>query len=171
MWRTIMIKKYFTFVALSTSILFLSGCAEKNNRICGGGSSTCGANTYQKSPLSDSGHKAYQFKIKPIVGSRQDDAKVVVNMGKVLKIWVAPYKVKGTMIASHDIYSWVVKPDFIVGESIPNPRNRDGVITPLNNVPFAFKPKEIENAVLPLKDEQVKDYVNDVYNNKRKACY
>ena len=61
----------------------------------------------------------YRTGIKPIVGTRQRDAQVVIDTGKVLKIWVAPYTQGNTLIAAHDIYTMVEQPHFVVGEMVP----------------------------------------------------
>jgi hypothetical protein len=84
-------------------------------------------------------------------------------MGKIQKIWIAPYKYKGTMFASRDIYTWVEKPDFIVGEPVPTNMNRTGMITPLDSLPFAFQSKELATKKTPLTSEDVKHFVNNVY--------
>lgn len=122
----------------------------------------------------------YQMKIKPIVGSRQDDAKVVVDMGKVLKVWISPYKSSGTMIASHDLYTWVEKPRFIPGESIDYIKKADGMMSSAKRLPFVFNEHELAKEG-DLTSEDVKDYVNSVYktqnnnqveeNNKKSSKY
>lgn len=153
----------FTTVAAISLILFsISGCAPKANRVCGG-INGCNGDKSVENNTPQTQLNPYQFKFKPIVGSRQDDAKVVVNMGKVQKIWVAPYKTGATMIASHDVYTWVEKPDFVVGEAVPDTRAREGVITPMDTVPFAFKSREFEKNSKPMNDMEVRKYVNNVY--------
>lgn len=147
---------------LAAGALFMTGCADKPNRICGSGiGGTC--TPQPKKKMGEEGVKAYQFGFKPIVGSRQDDSKVVVDMGKIQKIWVAPYKTKGTMVSAHDIYIWVQKPDFIVGEPLPSPKERSGVITPMDNVPFVFRKKEMDDRPDKMTNESVRQYVNSVY--------
>jgi len=107
--------------------------------------------------------KPYQLKIKPIVGSRQDDSKVVVDMGKVQKIWIAPYKIKSTLIAAHDIYTWVQKPRFIPGESLPDPKAKTGLPGPYRKLPFVFRSEETDDGSTELTDEKIKAYANNVY--------
>lgn len=105
----------------------------------------------------------YQLRIKPIVGTEQDDSKVVVDMGKILKIWVAPYVVHNTLIAAHDIYTWVQAPRFIAGESLPTPNQVTGLVTADHNYPIVFRPVELDNKKATFKDEELKRYVNEVY--------
>jgi len=77
----------------------------------------------------------YQQKVSLMVESRSNESKVVINAGKVLKVFIAPYKMRGTLIAGHDIYTYVQKPGFIVGNTIP-PRSTDGLITSNGSLPF-----------------------------------
>lgn len=114
--------------------------------------------------------KPYQSKIKPYIGTRQNDAKVVLDHGKVLKVWIAPYKQARTLIAAHDIYTIVEKPQFIMGEMVPSRQRTGGAITCNDDYPFVFKDRHLEN-VNPedrFKDNNIKEYVNNVYKAQGK---
>jgi len=155
-------------IALITGIMLFSGCASKQP--------SCGiynkienfnkANT-EKAIKARLDSKPYQLKIKPIVETRQNDAKVVVNMGKILKVWIAPYKIKGTLIAGHDIYTWVQKPDFIVGETISDPRDKKGLVTPIGSFPFIFRDSEIDAENGKINNKTLRNYVNNVYKAEK----
>ena len=107
----------------------------------------------------------YQLKIKPIVGSRQDDSKVVIDAGKVLKVWIAPYKSGMTVIAAHDLYSMVQKPQFIIGEMVPTNSKKGGIVTVSDDFPFAFRDEELDRVPKQRKfsNPSMKKYYNNVY--------
>jgi len=108
--------------------------------------------------------KSYHFMVKPIIGSEQDDSKVVVDMGKILKVWVAPYVYNGTLIASHDIYTWVQAPHFIAGESIGNSQpHSSSLITPNENYPLIYRPSEVYSTQAKFTNNELKKYVNKKY--------
>ena len=108
--------------------------------------------------------KPYQLKITPIVGSRQDDAKVIMNMGKVLKIWIAAYKDKGTFVSSHDNFVIAKEADFVVGENIPQ-KNWKSMKTPINPIPFLFRDADLDKANTIGSKEIVK-YNNNIYTQE-----
>ena len=107
----------------------------------------------------------YQLKIKPIVGSRQDDAKVIIDAGKVLKVWIAPYKSGMTVIAAHDLYSMVQKPQFIIGEMVPTNKKKGGAVTATDDFPFAFRDEELDKKTRHgnFNNEEMKHYYNNIY--------
>lgn len=110
----------------------------------------------------------YQQKVSLMVGSRSNDSKVIVNSGKVLKILINSYKRKDTtLISSHDIYTYVEKPGFIVGENVPQ-RATDSVTTPLSNLPFKINAHElnVDTKETELSNEQVKNFTNNLYQKK-----
>jgi hypothetical protein len=112
--------------------------------------------------------KSYHFMIKPIVESKQDDSKVVVDMGKILKVWVSPYVVRGTLIAAHSIYTWVVPPRFIPGESVGRGSYTDAsLITPNGNYPIVYRPDEVYNTKAHFTNKELKEYVNKKYEAER----
>jgi len=143
-----------------TTALMLSGCATKNNNI---NTNIREIVPYEETQAQSVKLEPYQIRIKPIVGSRQNDSKVIVDQGVVLKIWIAPYKVKNTLIASHDIYTWARKPQFIVGEDMPKYNSRmNGLFRADGKLPFIFGDSEIQE-YKPIEDKQIKKYVNTLY--------
>jgi len=108
--------------------------------------------------------KSYQLKITPIIGTRQDDAKVVMDMGKIMKIWIAPYKNKDVFVSSHDNFVVAKKPDFVVGEAVPQ-KNWSSMHTPINRMPFVFRDADLDRATKLGKEEIVK-YNNTIYREE-----
>ncbi len=160
--------KYKLIIGLSALGLLLNGCATKEPQ------------PKQKSYLKNINYiiqkerkqrikeeintESYHFMVKPIVGSEQDDSKVIVNMGKILKIWIAPYVVGGTLIAAHSIYSWVVPPKFIPGESVGRVSPTDSsLLTPSGNYPLIYRPAEVYNKKPTFSNKEIKEYVNKTY--------
>lgn len=138
----------FSIYILLSAVL-LGGCASKDELI------THHVIEVQKP-------KAYQFGLKPTIGSQNDDSRTVVDMGVVLKVWVKNYKNKeNNLIASHDMYVWARKPDFMVGEELPA-RRQTGMPTPAQKLPFMLSGEEIDRVDIQ-NDEVIKDYVNKTY--------
>ncbi len=114
--------------------------------------------------------KAYQLKITPIIGSRQDDSKVIMDMGKIMKIWVASYKNNKTFVSSHDNFVVAVAPDFVIGETVPQ-KNWKSMKTPTNNIPFIFRDADLDSSD-ELESAEIVKYNNIVYqqqNDVKKA--
>lgn len=150
-----------------SSIFILTGCAQKNLDVRNDKMIQNIIKHQKQQEEKDAAElfatNPYQLTIKPIVGSEQDDARVIVDMGKILKIWVAPYVIGSTLIAAHDIYTWVQPPHFIAGESLPNPNQTTGLVTPDHNYPIIFRPEEVWNRPATFSNEELKKYVNNVY--------
>jgi len=108
--------------------------------------------------------KPYELKITPIVGTRQDDEKVVMDMGKVMKIWIAPYKNNGVLVSSHDNFVVAKKPEFVIGEKVPQ-KNWSSMHTPINRIPFVFRNADLDKATKLGKEEIVK-YNNNIYKEE-----
>ena len=108
--------------------------------------------------------KPYQIKITPIIGTRQDDAKVIMDMGKVMKVWIAPYKNNSTFVSSHDNFVVAKKPEFVVGETVPQ-KNWRSMKTPVNEVPFLFRNADMDTAN-NLSNREVVDFNNNVYKQQ-----
>lgn len=108
--------------------------------------------------------KPYELKITPVIGSRQDDAKVIRDMGKILKVWVAPYKNKGTFVSAHDNFVVAREADFIIGESIPQ-SNWKSIKTPINNIPFVFRDADLDQKQ-NIDEETIVKYNNNVYKQQ-----
>jgi hypothetical protein len=131
----------------------------------------CISDAYDKNVGADSScqTKGYNMNNKIIVGSRQDDARVVYSVGKILKTWIAPYHQGGTLIASHDNYIVVEKPHFLVGESVQREgRKPSGIVTPTNNIPTVYRDYELDR-VKPTKrfsNKNIKRFNNNVYRNQ-----
>jgi len=146
-------------ILLLTGVLFFVGCSSKEVHIKDIVDNT--KQNEEKVVLTP-----YQMKITPIVGSHQNDSKVIVDTGVVLKIWIAPYKIKNTLIAGHDVYTWARKPNFIVGEDMPKYNSKQtSLITANGQFPNLFKQQDINN-YKELQDKTVKKYVNNIYKVK-----
>lgn len=106
--------------------------------------------------------KPYRLKIRPVIGTRTDDAKIVRDFGVVQKVWITPYVDKNdNLVASHDIYVVVKSPHWVVGEALPVAKKQSGLINPAGKVPFAFRDTEFDEGT-ELSDENLKNYINDV---------
>jgi len=114
--------------------------------------------------------KPYELMIKPIIGTRQDDTKVVMDMGKVMKIWIAPYKNGGTLVSSHDNYVVARAPDFVVGEAVPKKSWRS-MKTPTNPIPFLFRNEDLDKSTQISKEGIVEfnNVINKQENDVRTA--
>jgi len=113
--------------------------------------------------------KPYKMNNKIIVGSRQDDAKVVYSIGKILKVWIAPYSQGGTLIAAHDNYVVVEKPHFLVGESVERAGTRpNSVISPTDNFPYVYRDYELDRTSKKnrFSDQNIKKFNNSIYRSK-----
>ena len=162
-------KRTFLIVLPAIAITLFSGCARQpivsdpnkctvKNQIFANGNNI-NVVIKKKTAL-----KAYQLRVKPIVGSQIDDSRVVVDMGVVQKIWIAPYKDRNNLIAAHDIYSWMRRPDFIPGESLPKYyKKASGMVTIDKKYPYVFRPEELDNVKNDFSNETIKKFVNHVY--------
>lgn len=140
------------YLAYALGAILFSGCA----------STSQGTDPFNRAEWKT---KSYETKIKPYIGTRQNDAKVVMDMGRVLKVWVAPYTQSRTLIAAHDIYAIVQKPKFILGEMVPSGKRTGGLTTCNKDFPFVFKDRHIESIKTGdrFKSGTIKKYVNNVY--------
>ena len=138
------------FIAIS----LFSGCASKNKEIS------------DTSLKINKVYKPYQTKYKAIVGSRNNDARVIIDQGVVLKAWVNTYKDNyGNLVASHDLYIRVKKPDFVTEyATIPKTARKRGLLSPSNKTPFMFGSNEIDRSNI-LTNKGIKDYTN-TYEDK-----
>jgi len=93
-----------------------------------------------------------------------------MDMGKIMKIWIAPYKNKGTFVSSHDNYVVAKAPDFVLGEEIPQ-RNWRSMKTPINKIPFQFRDADLDEAK-ELGSKEIVEYNNVIYQqqNNQKAA-
>lgn len=158
-------KKTQQLILLGVSSLFIIGCAGKQEQ-------TPPQNSSQGEP-KQAYYEASKFRLKPIIGSRNDDARTVVDMGTLLKIWVAPYKGRnGVLTASHDAYAWAKMPDFIVGEEVPTTpsvENSSGMVFN-NRLPASLSAEEVDRTNIQ-NDENIQTFVNglDQFVKKEKA--
>ncbi len=113
----------------------------------------------------DRNNNPTQFRYKPVIGTKQSDTKVMIDMGQWAKIWVKNYKNKNeTFVASHSIITKIREPGFISGEDIPRGR-RDAVSKTYGSRSFTLRSSDLmyENSGLGnegVSDAQIKDYVN-----------
>lgn len=108
----------------------------------------------------------YTSKFTPIIGSRNNDVRTILDMGMAVKVWVAPYKDQfGTLVAGHDIYVWLERPDFIPGTAVPQiDGDNKGIPNQVGRIPFTLSPEEIDRSDLK-NDKAIQDYVNETYKN------
>ena len=146
-------KKLFVSLCIFGAGVVISGCAAKKDI------------TVQHDIVVHK-TKPYQFKLKPQIGSRQEDSRTIVDMGVVLKISVNTYKNRsGDLIGGHDIYVWGRKPDFIPTTTLPK-RTSYGMITSNKKLPFYLSNDGLDQADLQ-KDETIRDYTNELYKMEK----
>lgn len=108
------------------------------------------------------------FPYKPIIGTRNNDAKTIVDHGVVLKVYIATYKDgKKDLIAAHDKYVWAKEPQFVVGIEQPEVRKRTGMMTPVDKVPFVFSAGEIDSPSIT-NNEKIKDYLSNISESEKR---
>ena len=171
------IKSAWFMLSIGMAVILLSGCATNNQNLT--------TNSYlkninyiiqkqkEKRIKEELNTESYHFMVTPIVGSEQDDSKVIVDMGKILKVWIAPYVVGGTLIAAHSIYTWVQAPHFIAGESVGRGSPTDAsLLTPSGNYPVIYRPDELYYKKPTFSNKELKEYVNKKYEvSKHPAKY
>lgn len=140
-------------LALIGTALLISGCSSKKENVV--------PNLQNRKDILT---KPYQLKITPIIGSRQDDAKVIMDMGKIMKIWIAPYKNQNTFVSSHDNYVVAKAPDFVVGENVPQ-QNWKAMKTPVKSMPFLFRDADLDKSD-KLEKEEIVQYNNNIYKQQ-----
>lgn len=145
-----------------TSILFaiiFSGCAGKKIK-----SKIVDVENPKYSQMAAT-NNPNQFRYKPVINTRQEDTKVMIDMGKFAKIWIKNYRNENkTFVASHDIITMIEAPGFIAGEDIPNSKRRVNKQT-YGGSTFSYRSSDIvHNSSIEdyeLKTSEVKDYVNN----------
>lgn len=143
-------------VLISTLVVLgFNGCASSGN------------NAQPKDLKITKVFKPYQFKYKPIVGSRQDDSQVLMDQGVVLKAWVNSYKNQyGSLVASHDIYVRVKEPDFITSYAkIPNLRKVRGLLRENHQQTISVAKKELDKSSNET-NKKIKKYTETENNNE-----
>jgi len=169
--------KYKILTIVIGTVFLMTGCATRNENVDEEGYLKNINHIVQmekeKRIKEELNTEAYRFPITPIVSSEQDDSKVIVDMGKILKIWIAPYVVGGTLIAGHSIYTWVQPPHFIAGESVGGESPTDAsLLTPQGNYPIVYRPDELYYRKPTFSNKEIKEYVDRVYQvDKHPAKY
>ena len=110
------------------------------------------------------------FRYKPVIGTRQEDTKVMIDMGQFAKIWVKNYKNKNkTFVASHDIITMIKEPGFIAGEEISS-NKRMTIRKTYGGNSFSYRSKDIlynSSKNSSLKTSQIKNYINNYSESKK----
>ena len=164
-------QKKILFLALMAVNGIMVGCAAKQVG-CSSLSGECNAmpreQQHMDNDVGDDNLKIPAFPYKQIIGTRNDDAKTVVDTGVVLKVYIPTYKdTKKTLVASHDRYVWAKEPGFIVGTERPDIRKRTGMMTPAGKVPFAFGAGEIDSASIQ-DNTRIKEYISAVAESTKR---
>ena len=147
--------KIISFTVASTLVLILGGCTSTKSSL---------AEAKVFTPRTDMHTKSYKLNVVPIIGSRQDDTKVIMDMGKIMKVWISDYKNRKTFVSSHDNYVVAQDPDFVLGETIPQ-KNWRSVKTPTNSIPFIFRDADLDKTTKLGREEIIK-YNNNVYEQQ-----
>lgn len=147
-------KNAIHFFLTALIVTFISGCASKE------------AVPQKQNASQGEGKMAFyeptKFRLKPIIGSRNEDSRTVVDMGTLLKIWVAPYKGRnGVLTSSHDIYAWARMPDFVVGEEVPTAPSIDSGSGMVYNhkLPASLSSEEVDRSAIQ-DDKNIQEFVN-----------
>ncbi|MCK9549285.1 hypothetical protein [Aquamicrobium sp.] len=112
----------FKKITISSIVLFSLAYADYFSD-CSKGSDPFSASSKGCTPAT------FNQKHKIIVGTRQEDARVIYDTGRVLKVWIAPYYQGGTMISAHDNFVVVSSPRFVVGQSVDKNGNPKSGLT------------------------------------------
>lgn len=117
-------KKITSLILITVLGTIFTGCAHKEPK-----------------PVSVSTDKYHSPRIKsykknnyPILKQNNLGQRAVVNMGVVLKTKILNYKDRhDNLIATHDVFYWAKKPDFITTNTLPKRRIRlDSADLPIN---------------------------------------
>jgi hypothetical protein len=154
-------KYIYLVVAL---VVVFSGCSSKNIK------TRFESDSSKKVVQSSKNNNYHKFRYKPIIGTRQDDTKVMVDMGKFAKIWVKSYRNKNrTFVASHDIITMIKAPGFIVGEDLPR-SSKETIRRSNSGTTFAYRSSDINHnssEFRKLTPSDVKEFSNN-YNKAKK---
>jgi len=110
------------------------------------------------------------FRYKPVIGTRQDDTKVLIDMGQFAKIWIKNFKNgNNSFTASHDVIIKIREPDFIAGEEVPRHRRRT-VKRTYGSHSFSYRSSDLlhNNSSINTQDVKTKD-IKKYLNNYAKA--
>lgn len=157
--------KNVSFMIIATStIVLLSGCSTKKvkTRLY---SSSNGA-IYER----QSRNTTNQFRYQPVIGTMQDDTKVMIDMGKFAKIWVKNYRNKNkTFVSSHHIVTMIREPGYIYGEELPENRIKT-IHKTYSGHTFVFRSNDLFSSSDPtnnMKTQEIKQFINNYHQSKR----
>ncbi|MDD3465662.1 MAG: hypothetical protein PHE67_00815 [Campylobacterales bacterium] len=146
----------------SVATLFI-GCTSTNQASC-----TTPDEDYSRSFSKVSSSQVSQstkpnsYPYKAVIGTRNNDAKTVIDYGTVLKVYIAPYKDSSkSLVSGHDRYVFAKEPGFIVGADKPVKHKRTGLVTPKGSVPFMFNSEEIDKYSLT-NNSKINTYIDAV---------
>jgi len=157
------IKKIIGSTAALATVFFMSGCTKTPKVKTKFEKYNYKVSTQSNNPL--------QFRYQPVIGTKQDDTKVMIDMGQWAKIWIKNYKNKNqTFVASHSIVTKVREPEFIAGEQIPRSR-RDATYNTYGSNSFAFRSTDLNygssaDGSYGKSDQEIKEYVNNYEYSK-----
>lgn len=153
-----MLRRIGTYALLATTLLF-SGCALNNQQ-----ATPAKTKVIAHSPLEEGKpmHDPYTFRLKPIIGTENNDARTIVDMGTVLKIWISPFKnTNGALVAAHNVYIWGKQPDFITGEQIPTAMRQNSGPTYRGSLPFSLSSTEIDRSDIS-NDQNIQKFIDEL---------
>ena len=150
-------KKEMLAFMLVVSTLLVSGCSTKN---CVDGDCALGG-VLKLEPLETVGHKT---RITPILGTKQNDAKIVRDFGVTLKVTIFPYKDKDdNLIGGQDIYVVAKTPEWLAGEKIPAKRAKGITSLSGKSFPVTLRPEELNHAS-EVDEKSLIDFQNKMNN-------
>lgn len=113
----------------------------------------------------DSDKKKEPYKIE--VSTRSNDARAVINTGKVLKIWIKSYvSDEGYLMGAQDVYVYVEKPGFNAGIQSNASGYRAGVVKENGKIPIHISPNEIDRSDLK-NDEVITQYLKEISQKRQ----
>ena len=156
--------KVTIYISIIVATLFMSGCS--STKIKTKWESRKKITNYSQS------NNPTEFRYKPVIGTKQSDTKVMIDMGEWAKIWIKNYKNKNkTFVASHSIVTMIREPGFIAGEQIPYGR-RQSVYDTYGARSFTFRSSDLihnnsSQGSNNVSDEEIKNYVNNYEYSKK----
>ncbi|AXH16413.1 hypothetical protein CP985_03450 [Malaciobacter mytili LMG 24559] len=114
-------------------------------------------------------YKPYNFKYRPIINSKHEDAKVIVDQGVVLRAWINTYKIgRNTLVPAHYIYLRVKEPDFIPQYAVPPVFGKKKMLEEQNKkLPFIVSNDEVDRTDMKT-NENILKYSNSYYDKQDK---
>lgn len=146
-------------------LLLFSGCTSK--RVLTSFASE--NNNLQKLQLENN---PKYFRYKPIIGTKQDDTKVMIDMGQFAKIRINGYRNKNkTYVSVHDNITMIEEPGFIMGEDLPRNRGRT-IQKTYGGRTFSYRSDDLmyQNSSMGnsgISEKEIKDYMNNHEESKK----